>query len=158
MRRAKTHLARAEFRFTGCSDSLRRGKGKAKSVFLPRPVQAGRGLGRGDLSFKISGFLSSFGRGEGDRFAEALAQQRHDLPDLHDLFGRGQNERRQAFPRVLAQHAQSAARGDGARIGASSGKVLRIVSKSISVWRKSRSQFQFSPAGRFRRKFHRRFA
>jgi hypothetical protein len=34
------------------------------------------------------------------------------LPDLDDLFGRGQNERRQAFPRLLAQHAQSAARGD----------------------------------------------
>ena len=48
-----------------------------------------------------------------ERLAEPFAEQGDDLPDLDDLFGRGQNERRETFPRLLPQHAQSAARGHG---------------------------------------------
>ena len=36
------------------------------------------------------------------------------MPDLDDLLGRGQDERRETFPRLLPQQAQSAAGGDGA--------------------------------------------
>ena len=39
-------------------------------------------------------------RGE-QRLAKAGAQQRNDLLNLDDLFGRRENERGQAFPRVL---------------------------------------------------------
>jgi len=52
------------------------------------------------------------GCGPDDWFAEAFAEQGDDLPDLDDLFGRRQNKRRETFPRVLPQHAQTATRGN----------------------------------------------
>ncbi len=52
------------------------------------------------------------GCGPGERFAESFAEQGDDLPDLDDLFGRRQNKRRETFPRVLPQHAQTVTGGN----------------------------------------------
>ena len=52
-------------------------------------------------------------RRRGHAFAEPLTEQRDDLLDLHDLLGRGEDERGETFPRVLPEQTQAAAVGDG---------------------------------------------
>src|SRR5206468_7910428 len=46
-------------------------------------------------------------------FTELFTQSGDDLLYLHDLLGGGENERRQAFPRVLSHQTQPAAGRDG---------------------------------------------
>src|SRR5206468_10310013 len=46
-------------------------------------------------------------------FTELLTQPGDDLLNLNDPFGGGENERRQAFPRVLSHQSQPAASRDG---------------------------------------------
>ena len=126
MRRAKTHFARAEFGFGGGGEPLRRGKGMEQMIFFGRDVPLAPSLSppggerclgalasRRRIVMLRAGETPALpgGCGPDDRFAKSFAEQGDDLPDLDDLFGRGQNERRETFPRVLPQHAQSATRG-----------------------------------------------
>src|SRR5579859_4494241 len=80
---AKSHFTRAQLRFGQASQS----PGSWKDM-------------RGRLV-----------RSDRHRSAIPAAQQRNDLPDLNNLFGRGQDKRGQALPRILTEQAQSAARG-----------------------------------------------
>ena len=81
VRSAETHLAGAQVRFAGLGETF----GGGKRIRRGAPGQAD------------------------DRFAKSFAQDRNDLPDLDDLLRRGENERRQAFPRFLAQQPEPAA-------------------------------------------------
>ena len=49
----------------------------------------------------------------GNRLSVPLAQQRDHLPDLHDLLGRREDERREAFPVILPKQTQAGEGGDG---------------------------------------------
>ena len=48
-----------------------------------------------------------------NRLSVPLAQQRDHLPDLHDLLGRREDERREAFPVILPKQTQARESGDG---------------------------------------------
>ena len=119
VRRAKSHLARAQFGFGSGSKALRHGEG-INFTFLHESGRARHSVRA--VVGNLCVFYCSRRRARecapylhrNYRFAKSFAQQRNNLPDLDDLFGRGQDERCETFPRILAQHAQSAARGDRA--------------------------------------------
>ena len=94
VRGTETHFAGAQFGFGGAREARGGREGEGGCVF-------GRGV---------------------NGIAEAFTEQPDDLTDLDDLFGGRQDERGEAFPRVLAQQAQAAAGGHGGAHGFVVGK------------------------------------
>src|SRR6185312_16129906 len=84
IRRSESHFARAQLRFRCARQTSRTWEAECRRI-----------LRRG-----------------WNRLAETLAQYGNDLPDLHDLFRGGKNERREAFPWILPEQPQPATRVD----------------------------------------------